>query len=181
AWNATTRPYPRDRGLHELVAAQATRTPDAIAVQWGAQTLTYGDLVRRAARWARRLRQRGVGPDVVVGLHLERSPTLVVAMLAVLQAGGAYLPLDPAAPPARRAFMLADAHAALALTQGAAADLAPPADLGVAGTPVLDVADLDAEAAGDAAQAAGDAEAAAFAGDAERDAGALPPAPTRPE
>src|SRR6185312_2685961 len=162
AWNATTRPYPRDRGLHELVAAQATRTPDAIAVQWGAQTLTYGDLVRRAARWARRLRQRGVGPDVVVGLHLERSPTLVVAMLAVLQAGGAYLPLDPAAPPARRAFMLADAHAALALTQGAAADLAPPADRdaadqhpadrdaadrdvadrGGAGTPVLTVADL---------------------------------------
>ncbi|WP_197372263.1 AMP-binding protein, partial [Streptomyces clavuligerus] len=87
------------RSIHELVAEQAERAPDAPAVSCGGQTLSYRQLVDRADRLARRLRDAGLRPEEVVGVLVRRSPELVVALLAVLTAGGAYLGLDPEDPP----------------------------------------------------------------------------------
>jgi amino acid adenylation domain-containing protein len=103
--------------LHEAVAAQALRTPDAVAVVHGTRWLTYAALAARSAGWADELRRCGVGPEVVVGIALERTPEMVAAILAVLAAGGAYLPLDPTLPGERLGWMLADAGAPLLLTQ----------------------------------------------------------------
>jgi amino acid adenylation domain-containing protein len=116
-WNATARPYPREACVHELFEAQAARTPDAPALVFGERTLSYAQLNERANRLAHRLRALGVGPDRLVGVCLERSLELPVALLAVLKAGGAYLPLDPGYPTARLAYMLADANAPVLLTQ----------------------------------------------------------------
>ncbi|MBV9772320.1 MAG: amino acid adenylation domain-containing protein, partial [Gemmatimonadetes bacterium] len=104
--------------LHEEFAAWAARTPDAVAVEHGAAHLTYAELDRRSARLARALRRRGVGPEARVGVCLERSVELVVAILGVLRAGGVYLPLDPSNPSERLAWMVADAGAAVVLTTG---------------------------------------------------------------
>ncbi|WP_222719158.1 MupA/Atu3671 family FMN-dependent luciferase-like monooxygenase [Actinokineospora xionganensis] len=108
--------------LHELVAAQAARTPDAQALlganDTADQALTYRDLDERAESLAARLRGFGVGPDVPVGVYLDRSPELVVTLLAILKAGGAYLPLDPGYPHARLTFMVEDARAAVVVTSG---------------------------------------------------------------
>ncbi|MET0400647.1 MAG: amino acid adenylation domain-containing protein, partial [Longimicrobiaceae bacterium] len=103
--------------VHELFAAQAARTPGAVALAAGEERVTYAELDARSAALAHALARRGVGPDVRVGVCVERSPEMVVALLAVLRAGGAYLPLDPAYPAARLADMLADAGAPLLLTQ----------------------------------------------------------------
>jgi amino acid adenylation domain-containing protein/non-ribosomal peptide synthase protein (TIGR01720 family) len=115
-WNATAAPFPQDRCLHELIAAQAERRPGAIAVAWGEQQLSYHELNLRANQLAHRLQQLGVGPDARVGLCLPRSLDLVVALLAVLKAGGAYLPLDPGYPQELLRFMLSDAEVAVLLT-----------------------------------------------------------------
>jgi acyl-CoA synthetase (AMP-forming)/AMP-acid ligase II/acyl carrier protein len=109
--------FPRDRVVPELFEAQATRTPDAQAVSAPDRALTYRELDREANRLANYLRARGVGPDVRVGLCLERSAALVVGALGVLKAGGAYVPLDPAYPTDRLAFMLHDAGVPVLLTQ----------------------------------------------------------------
>jgi amino acid adenylation domain-containing protein len=106
-------------GLHELFAAQAVARPAAEALVGDGERLTYGELARRARALAHRLRSHGVGPEVVVGVALPRRPELVVALLAVLEAGGTYLPLDPAYPPERLAFMLADSGARLLLLAAA--------------------------------------------------------------
>jgi non-ribosomal peptide synthetase component F len=95
--------------LPELFAAQVARTPDATAVVFEGRSLSYRELDGRANALAHHLRSRGVGPEVVVGLCLERSLEMVVGLIAILKAGGAYLPLDPAYPRERLAFMLADA------------------------------------------------------------------------
>ena len=95
--------------LAELFAAQARRTPAAVAVVSGDEWLSYGELEARANRLAHHLRARGVGAEVIVGLCVERSPQMIVALLAILKAGGAYLPLDPDYPRERLGFMLADA------------------------------------------------------------------------
>ncbi|MDT3397680.1 LLM class flavin-dependent oxidoreductase, partial [Streptomyces sp. B1866] len=111
---------PAEALMPELIARQAARTPGAPAVVGaapGAPALTYGALLARADALAARLRARGVGPDVPVGVYLDRSPDLVVALLAVLRAGGAYLPLDPAYPARRLAFMVADARAPVVVTR----------------------------------------------------------------
>jgi amino acid adenylation domain-containing protein len=118
--------------LHRLVAAQAARTPEACALLWGAEHVSYGGLARRAGSGARRLRRLGVGPEVLVGVALERRPAMVEALLAVLAAGGAYLPLDPAYPAERTTLMLADSRAALVLS---AAGLAPALAPAVAAAP----------------------------------------------
>jgi amino acid adenylation domain-containing protein len=113
--------------IHELVAAAAARTPDAVAVEQGEIRLTYGELVERSALLARHLRRLGVGAEAIVGLAVERSPDMLVGMLAVLAAGGAYLPLDPAYPRERLAFMLADSGARVLLTQERLAERLPAA------------------------------------------------------
>src|SRR5438874_2695543 len=104
-WNRTDTPYPADRCLHELFQEQAARTPGAEAVVCAGERVTYRELNARANRWAHRLRARGVRPERLVALCLERSIEQVVAMLAVLKAGGGYLALDPDAPPARLALL----------------------------------------------------------------------------
>lgn len=115
-WNQTEVPFPHDACLHQLVAAQAERTPEAIAVIKDDQSLTYGELNNRANHLAHHLQSLGVGPDIPVGICLERSFELVVAMLATLKAGGAYVPLDPAYPRQRLAFMLQDCRCHVLLT-----------------------------------------------------------------
>jgi amino acid adenylation domain-containing protein len=104
--------------IHELVGAQAARTPGALAVRCGEATLRYGELVERADLLARRLRQLGVGPEVVVGLWLEPSLAAIVGLLGILWAGGVYVPLDPEAPAERQAAILADAGIDIVLTRG---------------------------------------------------------------
>jgi amino acid adenylation domain-containing protein len=116
-WNRTEAEYPADRCIHELFEAQAARTPDAVAVAWNDETLSYAALDHAANRLANHLRRRGVHPETRVGICLERGPEQVVATLAVLKAGGACVPLDPAYPAERLAFMLADAGAPLLLTR----------------------------------------------------------------
>jgi len=122
AWNDTQTPYHRDRCFHHLFEAQEERTPDAIALVFDgpeSQQLTYAELDHRSNQLAHHLQSLGVGPEVIVGICLERSPDMIVAMLAVLKAGGAYLPLDPAYPPERLAFMLEDSQAAVLITSSA--------------------------------------------------------------
>ncbi|MGY3617880.1 amino acid adenylation domain-containing protein [Bradyrhizobium sp. USDA 10063] len=117
AWNRTQMRYPSGRCFHELFEEQVGKTPDAAAVVVGDREISYGELNRRAFVLARRLRGAGVGADVVVGLALERGVEMMVALLAVLKAGGAYLPLDPDYPEGRLAHMLRDSGARLVLTQ----------------------------------------------------------------
>ncbi len=120
------KPYPTEALIHELVAAQALRAPEATALVFEGQSLTYGEFDRRTNQLARALRKRGVGPEVIVGVCLERSFELVIALHAVLRAGGAYLPLDPEYPRDRLAFMLEDAKAPVLLTQAHLEGLLPP-------------------------------------------------------
>jgi amino acid adenylation domain-containing protein len=125
AWNATARPYPAGACVHDLFRAQAARTPEAVALSWQGERLTYAGLEARANRLANALRRRGVGPEVRVGICLPRAPDLVAAMLGVLKAGGAYVPLDPAYPRERLGYMLQDAAVTLVITDSALADRLP--------------------------------------------------------
>ncbi|HEX2187619.1 MAG TPA: amino acid adenylation domain-containing protein, partial [Longimicrobiaceae bacterium] len=142
AWNATSQAFPRERCVHELIAEQAARTPDAPAVAFEGRTLSYAELDARANRLAHHLVGLGVGPEVRVGISVEKGFEMALGVLAVLRAGGAYVPLDPAYPAERRAYTLADSGAALLLTQ---AHLA--ARFSGAGVPVLALDGLDAELA----------------------------------
>ncbi|HEY0735673.1 MAG TPA: amino acid adenylation domain-containing protein [Herpetosiphonaceae bacterium] len=122
AWTPPLEPFDDAICVHELFARQAARTPDAIAVTQrtrdGSQReLSYGELDRRANQLARYLHGLGIGPESRVGLLVERSPEMIVGILAILKAGGAYVPLDPALPTERLAFMLEDAQIAVLLTQ----------------------------------------------------------------
>ncbi|HEY0607598.1 MAG TPA: amino acid adenylation domain-containing protein, partial [Herpetosiphonaceae bacterium] len=115
-WNQTQANYALDMCVHELVEAQVARTPEAIALVFEGQTLTYDQLNRRANQVAHHLRALGIGPDARVGLCLERSPELLIGVLGALKAGAAYVPLDPAYPEDRLAYMLDDAGVAALLT-----------------------------------------------------------------
>jgi amino acid adenylation domain-containing protein/non-ribosomal peptide synthase protein (TIGR01720 family) len=124
-WNGTARPYPLDVCIHQMVQAQAARTPDAVAVVFADASLTYAELDARANRLAHRLRRLGVGPEARVGVCAERSLEMVVALLGVLKAGGAYVPIDPGYPADRIAYMLADSGVPVLLTQARLADGLP--------------------------------------------------------
>src|SRR5262249_18232175 len=139
AWNATGRALPAT-SVVALFEQQSAARPEATAVLFGEMALSYGDLTIRVAELARLLRARGIGPECVVGVLLERSVALVVGVLSVLKAGGAVLPLDPPHPPARLGHVVGDAGAGLVLTTRALAARLPP------GTPVLLVDALDADA-----------------------------------
>ncbi len=116
-WNRTVREYPRERCVHDLFEEQARQQPEAVALVFGGQTLTYGELKSRADELAALLRVLGVGPDVLVGLCVERSFDMVVGILGILKAGAAYVPIDPAYPADRIAFVLEDSRAPVLLTQ----------------------------------------------------------------
>ena len=135
-WNDTAHAIP-SATLPQLFAAQVDESPDAIAVVFADQNLTYGELDARANQLAHHLRDLGVGAETVVGLCVERSPEMIVGLLGILKAGGAYLPLDPDYPQDRLAFMLADAGAPVLVTQ---AGLGERPDVGAVGCVVcLDI------------------------------------------
>ncbi|EPX59032.1 Long-chain-fatty-acid--CoA ligase [Cystobacter fuscus DSM 2262] len=116
-WNDTRTSYPEDKCFHELFEAQAARTPDAIAVEYMDQRLDYRELNQRANRIAHQLIGLGIGPESLVGVCVHRSLELMVALLGVLKAGAAYVPLDPSYPAQRLAYVLEDAGVAALLTQ----------------------------------------------------------------
>ncbi len=144
AWNDTSRPFPREACVQDLFALVAERHAGAVAVEFGEESLSYGELDRRATGLANHLRRLGVGPEVLVGVCLERSPAFVVALLGILKAGGAYLPLDPSYPPERLALMLADAGARALVTREDLRGRLPAAGLT---TLCLESLDLEAPAA----------------------------------
>ena len=128
AFNDTGAMGGREWCLHQLFETQARETPAAMALIAGERSLTYGDLERQANRLAHRLRTLGLGPEAIIGVCLERSVELVIALLAVLKAGGVYLPLDPSHPKSRRGLILRDAGTAALVIRRELA-LEPPADL----------------------------------------------------
>ncbi len=124
-WNRNAQPYPAEQCVHQLIEDQAARTPDAVALVHGLQEMTYAQLNRRANQLARYLREQGVGPEVLVGVALERGLDLVVSLLAIFKTGGAYVPLDPAYPQERLAYMLQDSQARVLLSQGSLLERLP--------------------------------------------------------
>lgn len=115
-WNATAAEYPQDQCLHDLIAEQARLAPEALAVICGDQVLTYAQLDKQANRLARTLLAAGGGPGGLVAICTQRSAGTIVAILAIMKAGAAYVPLDPAYPAERLMFMLADSAAAVVVT-----------------------------------------------------------------
>ncbi|KAA0984731.1 amino acid adenylation domain-containing protein [Pseudomonas sp. ANT_J12] len=117
-WNPARVAHPVSQCLHQAIETQAERYPEAVAVVCGEQRLSYAELNRRANQWAHHLIARGVGPDVRVGVSVERSLDMIVAIIAVLKAGGAYVPLDPSYPHDRLSYMIEDSGIELLLAQG---------------------------------------------------------------
>ncbi|HEX8352730.1 MAG TPA: condensation domain-containing protein, partial [Pyrinomonadaceae bacterium] len=148
-FNDTRRDYGRDVCAHQLFEQHARRSPEAVALTFGGEQLTYGELNARANRLARHLRGLGVGPEVKVALLLERSAEMVVSLLAVLKAGGCYVPLDPGHPVERLRYMLEDSGAQVLLTRSARVPQLAP-------LPRLRTVCLDAEGATIAAGSAAD-------------------------
>ncbi|HEV2705718.1 MAG TPA: amino acid adenylation domain-containing protein [Pyrinomonadaceae bacterium] len=124
-WNETKRAFPRDTYVHELFEREAARAPERIALVFDQQQLSYGELNRQANRLAHHLRRLGIGADRPVAICLKRSTEMIVGILGVLKAGGAYAPLDPSAPSERLNFMLADTDASVILTQQSLVNLFP--------------------------------------------------------
>jgi amino acid adenylation domain-containing protein len=116
-WNRTAAAYPQDKCIHQLFEERVIQTPEAVALVWEEERVTYNELNEKANRLAHYLKGLGVEPDVLVGVCLERSIEMVVGILAILKAGGAYLPLDPAYPKDRSTFMLDNARASILLSQ----------------------------------------------------------------
>ncbi|HEX2201844.1 MAG TPA: non-ribosomal peptide synthase/polyketide synthase [Longimicrobium sp.] len=128
AWNRTEAGFPADRCIHQLIEDQAERTPDAVAVVFEDDAVTYRELNARANRLAHRLVRLGVGPEVRVGLCLERSVEMVVSILGVLKAGGAYVPMDPGYPAERLAYMVEDSGVPVLLIQERLRAIIPASD-----------------------------------------------------
>jgi amino acid adenylation domain-containing protein len=121
-WNDTSTDYPRDECVHRLFERQARQTPDAVALVFGEKSLTYQELNKRANQLAHHLREMRVGPETLVGVCMDRSIEMVVALLGVLKVGGAYVPLDPTYPQERLRFMIHDTQILLLLTQSSLAE-----------------------------------------------------------
>jgi amino acid adenylation domain-containing protein len=121
-WNNTQLDFPRDKCVHQLFEEQVTRTPDAVALAFGDQQLSYRELNGRADAVAQALAKIGVSPDVRVGICVERSLEMMIGLLGILKAGGCYVPLDPTYPAERLAFMLEDSQATVLLTQTSLSD-----------------------------------------------------------
>ncbi|OMD56806.1 hypothetical protein BSK62_30185, partial [Paenibacillus odorifer] len=117
AFNDTAAAYPREATIHGLFEAQVEKTPNAVAVVYEDQQLTYAELNARANQLAWTLREQGVGPDRIVAILTERSLEMVVGVLGILKAGGAYLPIDPSLPAERIRYMLTDSGAEVLLIQ----------------------------------------------------------------
>lgn len=126
AFNATEAKYPADRTIHQLFEEQAAADPARVAVVLGNERMTYGELNARANQVAHALRERGVGPDCLVGIFVERSLEMIVGIFGILKAGGAYVPLDPEYPVERIAYMLDDAGITVLLTQMRLLKYIPP-------------------------------------------------------
>jgi amino acid adenylation domain-containing protein len=116
-WNNTTTEYPQDKCIHQLFEEQVERSPDAVAVVFEEEQLTYRELNTRANQLAHYLRSLGVGPEVLVGICVERSFNMIIGLLGVLKADGAYVPIDPAYPTERIAYILSDSRLPILLTQ----------------------------------------------------------------
>src|SRR2546427_15370 len=116
-WNDTKKDYPKNKCIHQLFEAQVERSPDSVAAVFANQQLTYRELNSNANQLAHYLRKLGVGPEILVGVCVERSLDMIVGLLGILKAGGAYVPLDPAYPKERLAFVLQDAQVSVLLTQ----------------------------------------------------------------
>ncbi len=125
AWNDTDAPLPDETCLHTLFESQVARTPNAEALVYRDERLTYSELNQRANRLAQHLRSLGAGPETLVGVCLDRTPDLIVTLLAILKAGAAYVPLDPAYPAERLAFMLDDAGVGLVVSRTPLANRVP--------------------------------------------------------
>jgi amino acid adenylation domain-containing protein len=116
-WNDTKADYPREKCIHEWFESQVQKTPERVAVVFANRRMTYTELDRRSNQLAWHLKSVGVGPEVLVGIHMEPSLEMVVGLFGILKAGGAYVPLDPTYPRERLAFMLDDANVPVLLTQ----------------------------------------------------------------
>lgn len=116
-WNDTAKEYPQDKCIHQLFEMAVERSPDSVAVVFEGEQLTYRELNARANQLAHHLRSLGVGPEVLVGICVERSFEMIIGLLGVLKAGGAYVPIDPAYPSERIAYMLDDSRLPVLLTQ----------------------------------------------------------------
>jgi amino acid adenylation domain-containing protein len=125
-WNETQAEFPRDRCIHQLFEEQAARTPDKVAVVFDNEQIKYDELNRRANQLAYYLRKRGVGPETRVAICVERSIELIVGLLGILKAGAAYVPLEPAYPLERTAFILEDSQPRILLTQKHLLERLPP-------------------------------------------------------
>ncbi|MBE9170521.1 amino acid adenylation domain-containing protein [Pleurocapsales cyanobacterium LEGE 06147] len=130
-FNQTQTDYPQDKCIHQLFEEQVVNTPDNIALIFEDQQLTYAELNTKANQLAHHLKKLGVGPEVLVGLYLERRLELIVGLLAILKAGGAYLPLDPALPKESLTFRLQDAQVSVLLTQQQLLEMLPKQDIPV--------------------------------------------------
>ncbi|HEY9781103.1 MAG TPA: amino acid adenylation domain-containing protein [Leptolyngbyaceae cyanobacterium] len=133
-WNNTQKDYNCDRSIHQLFEEQVNKTPDAIAVVYQDEQLTYQELNRRSNKIAHYLQKLGVTPEVLVGICVWRSPLMIVGILGILKAGGAYLPLDPTYPPERLKFMLEDSQVSILLTQQSGNLKLPISDFGLGAT-----------------------------------------------
>jgi non-ribosomal peptide synthetase component F len=129
-WNDTAMTYPR-ACLHELVQEQAKATPESVAVEFGDEQLTYAELDARANQLAHHLARMGVGPEVLVGICVERSIDTLVGLLGIMKAGGAYVPVDPEYPAERQAYMLTHSQAPVVITQERLRDRLPLGDVSV--------------------------------------------------
>ncbi|MFM7791730.1 MAG: AMP-binding protein, partial [Microcystis panniformis] len=126
SWNNTKTYYPQEQCIHQLFEAQVKRTPDAIAVVFEEQSLTYSELNCRANQLAHYLQTLGVEPEVLVGISVERSLEMIIGLLAILKAGGAYLPLAPDYPNERLQFMLEDSQVPFLITHSSLLEKLPP-------------------------------------------------------